>query len=56
MKADAVVFVVDSSDRTRVDEAARELKALLVSPDTPSLPIMIFANKTDIDVRVLHFF
>ena len=45
--ADAILFVVDSSDRLRVVVAKEELDNLIAHPDfkaNPEIPILIFAN------------
>jgi len=49
-EAEAVLFVVDSSDRLRVCVVKNELEMLLKHQDVSSkpLPIIIFANKMDI--------
>ena len=50
--ADAILFVVDSSDRLRVVVAKEELDNLIAHPDfkaNPEIPILIFANKIDVD-------
>lgn len=44
----AVVFVVDSSDRRRVDEARRELENTLRSDQLRALPLILLANKQDV--------
>lgn len=43
--ADAVIFIIDSSDRERLDEAAEELTKVAHALE---LPVAVFANKTDI--------
>jgi len=46
--ANAIVFVVDSSDRNRMSEARKELNSLLRNEDLKDIPILVFGNKTDI--------
>ncbi|CAF0830147.1 unnamed protein product [Rotaria sordida] len=46
--ADGLVFVVDSNDQERIDEAREELHGILSSPDMSRLPIVIIANKQDL--------
>ena len=48
--ADAVIFVVDSSDRLRVCVAKEELEMLMSHEDVKdsSTPLLIFANKMDL--------
>ncbi|XP_054623979.1 ADP-ribosylation factor-like protein 14 [Dunckerocampus dactyliophorus] len=44
----AVVFVVDSADRQRVEEARRELESTLKSEHLRGRPVLVLANKQDI--------
>jgi len=44
---DALVFVVDSNDRTRLSEARREFQKLLTAEDLKDAAILVFANKQD---------
>lgn len=48
-EADAIVFVIDSSDKIRLIVAKEELTALLAHPSIRSrnIPILFFANKID---------
>lgn len=50
MKADAIIFMVDSADANRLDEARSELIGLLATPVIAHIPVMIFANKSDLQV------
>ena len=45
-----IIFVIDSSDRTRILVAREELEQLLSHPDIASrnIPVLFFANKMDI--------
>ncbi len=46
---DAILFVVDSTDTERFEEAKLELSNLLRCPDMPStVPVMLLANKQDL--------
>ncbi|XP_069367908.1 ADP-ribosylation factor-like protein 14 [Paralichthys olivaceus] len=47
--AAAVVFVVDSSDRTRLEEARRELDKTLRSEQLTGRPLILLANKQDVN-------
>ncbi len=49
--ADAVVFMVDSADTQRFEEAKRELYQILESDELKSVPILILGNKNDLEVR-----
>jgi small GTP-binding protein len=44
----AVLFVVDSNDVDRIDEATEELHKMLESPKLKDVPVLIFANKIDL--------
>merc|ERR1712188_308113 len=45
---DALIYVVDSSDRRRVEEAAQELAELLEEDKLTGIPVLVFANKQDL--------
>ena len=45
---DAIVYVVDSADRRRVDEAADELEHLLKEEKLDGVDLLVFANKQDL--------
>merc|ERR1712048_1063140 len=45
---DAIVYMFDSSDKRRADEAAEELTSLLEEEDLAGLPTLIYANKQDL--------
>ena len=47
LQANAVIFVVDSADTTRFDEAKTELKNMLANMDLRDIPLLIYANKQD---------
>ena len=46
---DGLIFVVDSNDRDRIEEAAKELKNLLAEEDLKGCPVLVLANKQDIN-------
>ena len=48
-KTNALVFVIDSSDKERMDIAKQELFLLLQEDDLKNVPIAILANKQDIE-------
>ena len=48
--AEALIFVVDSSDRNRVDKARMELHRMLDEEDLKDVILLVFANKQDIAV------
>lgn len=45
---DALIFVIDSSDRERLNEAVNEFKKLLTLDGLQTVPILIIRNKADI--------
>merc|ERR1712073_100966 len=47
--ADALVYVIDSSDARRLEESGNQLKDLLADEALPQIPLLIFANKQDIE-------
>jgi len=44
---DAIIFVVDSTDRERMDIAKKELWSMLEESDLKDAIVLIFANKQD---------
>lgn len=42
-----IIFVVDSSDETRIDEGKKILKELVSQPKTMGKPLLVLANKKD---------
>ncbi|KAK3089942.1 hypothetical protein FSP39_007837 [Pinctada imbricata] len=46
--SDGIIFVVDSADKERLEEAKLELIQLLKCPDNDNLPILFIANKQDL--------
>merc|ERR1711988_974492 len=45
---DALIYVVDSSDRRRLEEAAEELSELTEEDKLAGIPVLVFANKQDL--------
>jgi len=45
---DAIVYMVDSTDSRRTDEAADELECLLKEEALQGVPVLVFANKQDL--------
>lgn len=43
-----IIFVVDSNDRARINEAADELKKLLVEDELRDASVLVLANKQDL--------
>ncbi len=48
-KINAVIFVVDSADRERVERAKEELMKVIEDTELGTAPILVFANKMDLD-------
>merc|ERR1712190_331314 len=46
--SDALVYVIDSSDRRRLEESGNELRELLAEDKLGGIPVLIFANKQDL--------
>lgn len=49
---DGLVFVVDSSDDNRLEETTSVFKILLAEPNLQKVPILVFANKQDINTAL----
>merc|ERR1711936_868624 len=45
---DGLIFVVDSNDRERIDEAQKELQEMLKEDELREAVVLIFANKQDL--------
>ncbi|CAE7514982.1 arl3 [Symbiodinium natans] len=46
--ADALIFVVDSADRRRLEESQNQLEDLLREDDLVDKPLLVYANKQDL--------
>ncbi|KAJ1359573.1 hypothetical protein KIN20_018339 [Parelaphostrongylus tenuis] len=44
----AIIFVVDSADRERIDEARQEIHSLIEDPELRDAIVLVFANKQDL--------
>jgi signal recognition particle receptor subunit beta len=44
---DALIYVVDSNDRDRLEEAADELWSVLNNEEIKNVPVLVLANKQD---------
>ena len=44
-----LIFVVDSIDRDRIDEAKEELQGLLIEEELRDASLLVFANKQDLE-------
>ena len=45
---DGIIYVVDSNDRSRLEEAATELHKMLEEPELSGAVLVVFANKQDL--------
>merc|ERR1711879_713705 len=46
--SDALVYVIDSSDRRRLAESGTELRELLAEDKLGGIPLLVYANKQDL--------
>ncbi|NXP49234.1 AR13A protein, partial [Heliornis fulica] len=51
--AHGILFVLDSSDLARVDEARKVLSRVLSHPDVSGKPVLLLANKQDSEAALL---
>jgi len=51
---DGIIFVVDSCDTERLEEAKMELTRTARSPDNAGVPILILANKQDLPGMIYY--
>jgi len=52
-----LIFVIDSNDRSRIDEARQELHRIILDREMKEALLLVFANKQDIpggEPMVLH--
>ncbi|KAK4942711.1 hypothetical protein LTR10_017660 [Elasticomyces elasticus] len=47
-KTDALIWVVDATDRLRIDDCKAELKGLLLEERLAGSSLLVFLNKTDV--------
>ncbi len=47
-KINAIIFVVDSSDREKMPRAQEELHRVITDEELSQAPVLIFANKQDV--------
>lgn len=47
-QTNALVFVVDSNDRERLDDAREQLQRMLPEDELMDVPLLVFANKQDL--------
>ena len=46
---DGLIFVVDSNDRDRIEDASEELKKMLAEEELKDCPVLVYANKEDLN-------
>ena len=46
---DGLIFVVDSNDRDRIEDAAKELKKMLAEEELKDCDVLVMANKQDLN-------
>ena len=51
--ADGLIFVVDSSDRERIDLARSEMEKVLSAPEMSGCKVLVYANKADLGIMSL---
>lgn len=47
-----IIFVVDSSDRDRIDEAGKELHSLMLEHELQNAVLLVLANKQDLPISM----
>ena len=50
--ATALIFVVDSADSSRIEEATKELHKLLDEELLKNIPLLVYANKQDLPQKL----
>ncbi|PVV01357.1 hypothetical protein BB560_004222 [Smittium megazygosporum] len=51
---DAIIFVVDSADIQKLDQARAELWSLLEKPLLEAIPVLVLGNKNDLEASLNH--
>jgi len=51
-RTNGIVFVVDSSDEERIEEAVAEFGELMAEDNLKGLPLLVFANKQDLELAM----
>ena len=49
---DALIYVIDSSDTYRLEESGKELRMLLEENQLSGIPLLIYANKQDLNLSL----
>lgn len=50
-----LIFVIDSNDRVRIDEARQELHRIILDREMKEALLLVFANKQDIPGGVYEY-
>jgi len=56
LEANAILFLIDSADVDRFEEAKEELDGILNNADLKDVPVLVLANKIDVPVSFFTFF
>ena len=51
---DVIVFMVDASDKKKIDTARYELHRLLENPELSKVPLLVLGNKVDTEPHMSH--
>ena len=51
-QSDLLIYVIDSSDSYRLEETGNELYSILQQPELSGIPILIYANKQDLNLSL----
>lgn len=46
---DCLIYVIDSCDKDRIEEASEELKKMLIDPELENACVLVYANKQDMN-------
>ena len=49
---DCIIYVIDSSDSERLEETGQELYNILQQPELSGVPLLIYANKQDLNTAL----
>ena len=52
LEADGIIFVVDSTDKERFEQAKKALSLLIFDEELKGVPLLVYANKQDLNEAV----